>query len=219
MYCISKIGRRTASSLRLFSTLIPPYPIIHCLTQYTTLMCLHPQADNNALTQALHTLIMLNIGIAKVLRRRLAPFAHTLHQLLLRGLVISAFTSSFTWLTSAPPIATHVLLLLALNPPHNRAHILLILPLLCLPLVAAAPPAWLDPLDQASSSITSFLTSALSHREPTERPIDTSPSHTVTGAADTAALRPQSHDPQHTWRHLPSSQMGHDMRAHRFPRP
>jgi len=83
-------------------------------------------------------------------------------------------------------MATHVLLLLALNPPHNRAHILLILPLLCLPLVAAAPPAWLDPLDQASSSITSFLTSALSHREPTERPIDTSPSHTVTGVADTA---------------------------------
>ena len=117
MYCMFKIGRQTASTLRLLSTLIPPNPIIHCLTQYTTLMCLHPQTDNNSLTQALHTLIMLNIGIVKVLRRRLAPFAHTLHQLLLRGLVISAFTSSLTWLTNAPPTATHVLLLLAPQPP------------------------------------------------------------------------------------------------------
>ena len=181
-----KIGRRTASILRLFFTLIPPNPILHCLIQYTTLTYLHPQADNNALTQALHTLVTLNIGIAKVLRRRMAPFAHTLHQLILRGLLIFAFTSLVTWLTNAPPIATHVLLLLTLNPSHNRTHILLILPLLCLPLVAAAPPAWLDPLDQASSSITSFLTSALSYREPTERPIDTSPSHTVIGVAETA---------------------------------
>ena len=187
MYCIFKIGRRTASILRSLSALTPPYPIIHCLTQYTTLMCLHLHADNTALTQALHTLIMLNIGIAKVLRHRTATFARTLHQLLLRGIVISAFTSAFTWLTNAPPIAVHALLLLGLNPPRNRAYVLFTLPFLCLPLAAASPPAWLDPLDQASSSITSFLTSALSHREPTERPIDTSTSHTVTGAADTAA--------------------------------
>ena len=180
MYCITKIGAQTTSSLRLFSTLILPYPITHCLIQYTTLVCLHINADNNALTQALHTLTSLNFGIAKVIGRRLAPIAHTLHRWLIRGLVISAFTSTITWLTGAPPIATHVLLLFALNPPHHRAHILLIVPHLCLPLVAAAPPAWLDPLDQASSSITSFLTSALSHREPTERPIDTSSSHTVT---------------------------------------
>jgi hypothetical protein len=49
-----------------------------------------------------------------------------------------------------------------LSPHHNRHYILILLPLLCLPYVAAAPPARLNPLDKASSSITSFLTSALS---------------------------------------------------------
>lgn len=96
MYCTTKLGRQTASSLRLISTLIPLHPITHCLIQYTTLVCLHISADNNALTQALHTLMSLNFGIAKVICRRLAPIAHTLHRWLIRGLVISAFTSTIT---------------------------------------------------------------------------------------------------------------------------
>jgi hypothetical protein len=94
--------------------------------------------------------------------------------------------SAFVWLTNAPPLVAHGLLLYTVSPHHNRHYILILLPLLCLPYVAAAPPAWLDPLDQASSSITSCLTSAISHREITERPIDTSPSYTVTGKTDTA---------------------------------
>ena len=53
------------ASQQLLSTLIPPHLITHCLIQYTTLVCLHINADNNALTQALHTLMLLNFGIAK----------------------------------------------------------------------------------------------------------------------------------------------------------
>ena len=76
----------------------------------------------------------------------------------------------------------HTLVLYFTGTGPNRRYLLLLIPLICLSVVAASP-VWLDPLDQASSVITSFLTAAISEREVTEKPINTSSSHTVTGDA------------------------------------
>ena len=164
---------------------MPPHPILHCLARYTTSHCLHPTADIQALTQALHTGISLSIHTLRILRHRLATFEHSLRRWLKRGLLLSLLTSIYTSLTHAPPLVAHGLILVASSRQRNAHLVLFLLPLLCLPLVAVAPPTWLDPLDQALSSITSFLSSAISHREHTERPIDTSRSYTIQGETET----------------------------------
>ena len=135
--CIIQVSRMAASLLLLTLKLMPPHPILHYLARYTTLHCLHPTADVHALTLALHTGISFSFHILCILRHRLATFEHTLRRV--RGLLLSLLTSLLTWFTHAPPLVAHGLILAASSRQRNANLILLLLPLLCLPLVAAAP--------------------------------------------------------------------------------
>jgi hypothetical protein len=73
-------------------------------------------------------------------RSKLASVEHTLHRWLTHDLVLSPFTLTLTWLTNAPPLAAHGLILLTSSRPRNVHLVLFLLPLLCLPLVSGSPP-------------------------------------------------------------------------------
>ena len=186
IYCISQCSCYLKKLHRALPPLLPPHPLLHCLIYYTTTQCLHVNADHKALTDTFIVGLSTFTTLLRILRRRLSLVERRLREWIFRGLSISVITYMITWLTNMPPAAPHGLILLLTAPPRKRYTALFIISLLCLPAAAAAPPAWLDPLDQASSIITSFITSATSQREHTERPIDTSPSHTVHGTSDTA---------------------------------
>ena len=79
-HCTVQVSWVTAQLIRLTLKLVPPHPILHYLARYTTLHCLHPTANIQALTQALHT------GIS-------------LHQQTINGVVQTMFQTTLVWET------------------------------------------------------------------------------------------------------------------------